>query len=232
MQQKTLLLALLVLLLSGCSQNTINVRLDAINTPDYSAEKQSYQLLSGDPETKRDDLYFQEFSRFARYALEQAGLQPASSSASADQKVYFSFGVNSGTTKRQTYSAPIYEYVGGDTITIKEHAIRNGSTDTNTTQVYVPYRFKLVGLESRSRKITTYQSYLRLEGRSNDDEQKQLWMITVETSSSSNDLRMLIPLMLSKAQPYIGKNTGRAIQIKASADDQQVQQFIDGANSR
>lgn len=230
MRQKTLLLAL-VLLLSGCSQNTINLRLDAINTPDYSAEKQSYQLLSGDPETKRDDLYFQEFSRFARYALEQAGLQAASSSASADQKVYFSFGVNSGTTKRQTYSAPIYEYVGGDTITIKEHATRNGSIDTNTTQIYVPYRFKLIGRESRSRKITTYQSYLRLEGRDNADD-RQLWMITVETNSDSSDLRMLIPLMLSKAQPYIGKNSGRAMQIKTSANDQQVQQFIDGANNQ
>ncbi len=231
MRQKILLLAL-VLLLSGCSQNTINLRLDAINTPDYSAEKQSYQLLSGDPETKRNDLYFQEFSRFARYALEQSGLQAANNGSEADQKVYFSFGVNDGTTKRQTYSAPIYEYVGGDTITIREHGSRNGSIDTNTTQVYVPYRFKLVGLESRSLKITTYQSYLRLEGRSNDDEQKQLWMITVETNSSSNDLRMLIPLMLSKAQPYIGKNSGRAIQIKTSANDLQVQQFIDGANSQ
>ncbi len=231
MRQKTLLL-ILVLFLSGCSQSTINIKLDAINTPDYSAEKQSYQLLSGDPETKRDDLYFKEFARLARYALKQAGLQAANSGTSANQKVYFSFGVNSGTTKRQTYSAPIYEYVGGDTITIQERATRNGSTDTNTTQIYVPYRLQLVGRESRSRKVTTYQSYLRLEGRSNDEQQKQLWMITVETNSGSNDLRMLIPLMLSKAQPYIGKNTGRAIQIKTSADDQQMQQFIDGANGQ
>ncbi|VAW86581.1 hypothetical protein MNBD_GAMMA18-416 [hydrothermal vent metagenome] len=230
MRQKTLLLAL-VLLLSGCSQSTINIKLDAINTPDYSAEKQSYQLLSGDPETKRDDLYFKEFSRLARYALKQTGLQATRDAASANQKVYFSFGVNSGTTQRQTYSTPIYEYVGGDTITIKENAIRNGNTESSTTQLYIPYRLQLVGRESRSRKITTYLSYLRLEGRSNDDEQKQLWMITVETNSGSNDLRMLIPLMLSKAQPYIGKNSGRAIYIKTSADDQQVQQFIDGANN-
>ncbi|MCF6218528.1 MAG: hypothetical protein L3J94_07200 [Gammaproteobacteria bacterium] len=225
MLQKVPLL-LITLLLSACSTSTVHLKLDAITAPDYSTDNPAYQLLSGDPNIDPDDLYFKEFSHYAQQALKEAGLHSTQQKASAQQKIYFSFGINRGTTKRRTYSTPVYEYTGGESISIKEHTIRDGAAATTTTELYVPYRYQLVGRERRSSETTTYKSYLRLEGRSNDEQAKQLWMITVEADSANNDLRVLIPLMLSKAQPFIGKNSGKIIEIKASQNDPAIEQFI------
>ncbi len=223
---QTIKLLLITLLLSACSTNAVHLKLDAITAPDYSVNNQSYQLLSGDPKINRDDLYFKEFSRYAQQALKEAGLHSANPGESAQQKIYFSFGINSGVTESHTYSTPVYEYTGGESISIKEKTIRNGVIDTTTTELYAPYRYQLVGRELRSSETTTYKSYIRLEGRSHDEQAKQLWMITVEANSSSDDLRVLIPLMLSKAQPFIGKNSGKIIEIKTSPSDPAIEQFI------
>ncbi len=225
MLQKIQLL-LITLLLSACSTNTVYLKLDAITAPDYAADNPSYRLLSGDPTINRDDLYFKEFSRYAQQTLKAAGLHHANSEEPAQQKIYFSFGINSGTTKRRTYSTPVYEYTGGESISIKEQTIREGALATTTTELYVPYRYQLVGRERHASETTTYKSYLRLEGRQNDEHAQQLWMITIEAESSNNDLRVLIPLMLSKAQPFIGKSSGKLITIKASLNDPAIEQFM------
>lgn len=226
---KIVLLLISALLLSGCS-SAIHVKIDAINIPNYSTEQQTYKLLSGNPDISSNDLYFKEFSRFANHALKTTGLELATDDKKASQKIFFSFGINNGTTERYSYTIPVYEQIGGESITIEERTVTNGNLDTSTKEIYIPYSHQIVGREQRIHKITTYQSYLRLEGRSNSEESEQLWMITIEASSSSDDLRMLIPIMLSNAQPFIGNNSGKIINIKIQPNDAKTQQFIDQVN--
>jgi len=216
-----------VLLLSSCS-NTVKLQLDAINTPGYDLKQYPYILLSGVPNINNHDLYFQEFKRYALHALEKAGLQPAHNPQSATQSIYLSFGVNDGITQRYTYTTPLYDYVGGETYTIKE---KTGQADVTTTEVYVPFSRQVVGRERHTRTITQYQSYVRLEGRDNNKEATQRWMITVEAISENNDLRSLMPIMLNKAIPYIGNNSSKVIALSVNINDNDTQKFIDELNS-
>ncbi len=218
------------LVIGGCSQNSIKIKLDAINTVDYSNAEQAYFLLSGDPDINDNDLYFQEFSRLAHQALSQAGIRRAEDKESSSIQIYFSFGVNGETSKRYTYSTPVYAVTGGETLSIQERKVINGVSDTTNTDIYIPYRQRVIGSEQHTQTVTTYQSYLRLEGRDNDQRATQRWMITLESMSTGDDLRQLIPIMLSKAIPYIGKNSGKVIHLRVKSNDKQTLEFLEKAN--
>ena len=229
---RLILLLSVALLLNGCSA-PLKLQLDAISLPDQDLSQQRFVLLSGDPNINSDDLYYQEFSRFAEYVLKQAGLQPADNIESATQRVYFSYGVADGGTERYTYSTPVYEFVGGETYTITERsALDSGAVETKTTEVYVPFNRQLVGRDYHTRSITHYRNFIRLEGRDNSEAATQRWMVSIELISDSNDLRRLLPIMMSRAAPYVGKNSGKIVQIKISPDDTQAQQFVEQVNAR
>lgn len=227
---RNIMFILVILLLSSCS-NTIKLQLDAINTPGYDLNQHPYLLLNGNPDINSRDLYFQEFKRFTDLALKKAGLPVANNPQNATQIIYLSFGVSDGTTERYTYTTPIYDYVGGDTYTIKEKTVSDGKADVTTTEVYVPFSRQVVGRERHTRTITQYQSYVRLEGRDNSEAAAQRWMVTVEATSGNNDLRTLMPIMLNKAIPYIGHNSGKVIQLDTRLDDTETQRFINELNS-
>ncbi len=223
---RIILLLIITLVMTSCS-NPIRLQLDAINSPDYQMQGEHYLLLSGDPNVQTNDLYFQEFSRFAHHALKKLGAIPTESEETATLKVFFSYGSNNGISERYTYSTPIYDYVGGDTYTIRETDTQN---QTSTTEVYVPYQRRIVGREYHTQTITRYQSYMRIEGRKNDEQSTQQWMVTVEAVSDINDLRQLLPIMMSRAMPYIASNSEQVLNISVKYDDAAAQQLINEVN--
>lgn len=224
------LLLLTALLLNGCA-SSLKLQIDAINTPGYKPVDHPYQLLSGDPNINDNDLYYQEFSRYARQALKQAGLTHTKQAEESDQRIYFSYGVADGGTERYRYSTPIYEFVGGDTYTVTERSVTGGTVESKTTEVHVPFSRQIVGRDHHTRTIKHYRSFIRLEGRDNTEAATQRWMVTVELISESNDLRSLLPLMMSHAAPLIGKNSGKVLQRSVPRNDPQTLRFIDEANA-
>ena len=50
----------------------------------------------------------------------------------------------------------------------------------------------------------------------------QVWKTNVISIGSSNDLRLVMPYMVTAMKPYLGTNTGRKLEVEIVADDPAV----------
>lgn len=203
---KLFTLSLLAISLSACSI-TPRITVDSISTRDTPT---SYTLRSGMPEVSGNDLYFQEFSRHFKQAMNSRGYQETDSDK-ADLLVLFSYGLGSGQTTYQTYTTPIYGLTGGQTMSVVE-TTNNVRT---VKEVYIPIQQRIVGRETHISSYTTYNAYAALEARINSDkEHAPVWKTTVQMQTPNTDLRGIMPALANAAAKYIGTNTGKVIEVK------------------
>ncbi len=210
------------LLAAGCS-SSIPVKVDSIVGSESMPDK-TYSWFSGMPKVPQDDLYFREFSNYFRSVLKQQGYVE-SKEDNAPVAIYFSYGVSPGKTVQYTTSTPLYDWYGGDTIVYVQTRDEGGGEVSRTTStVTTPLYRRMVGVDVDTRSYTVFTSYAVLEAKryqpgSKPQEMKTLWKTTVSTTSKSNDLRALMPVLAAAAAPYIGIDTGAAKIIKIQKDD-------------
>lgn len=56
-----------------------------------------------------------------------------------------------------------------------------------------------------------------------ENKMNQVWKTNVVSAGSSNDLRLVMPYMVTAMKPYLGTNTGRKIDVEVTEDDPAVQ---------
>lgn len=207
MRIRTLVLAACTtLLLSACSIGN-KITVDSISVKESPA---SYRLLSGMPDTKSNDLYFQEYSRLFRQALASRGYTE-STGENADIVVFLSYGIGNEQTSYQTYTTPVYGITGGQSYSVVE-----STNNTRTVRdVYIPVQQRIIGRELHTRSYTTYTAYAVLEARTSADQSGEpVWKTTIQMQTDKPELRSIIPKLANAATPYIGTNTGRTIEVK------------------
>lgn len=219
-----LLIIFLLLLLTGCAAG-ITVQIDSI-TGEATPSGMRYVLKSGAEDVREDDLYFVEFSRYFHAVLAEQGYQQVADTREADLIIFFSYGVADGRTTQHIYSTPVYDWVGGETITHVETKDEPSGTTRTTREIYIPSRQRLVGRDVHITNVTTYTSYASLVAKRQDDlKGPPLWRTFVQGASEINDLRSLMPVLAAAAAPYLGSNTGRAIKVKMREDDPRAEQL-------
>ena len=220
----------LVMLVSlfGCTTR-LTVQVNAIADTEIRTKASRYVLLNGNAEGQENDLFFREFSAYFIPLLTKKGYQRVATREAADIEIFFRYAVSEGRSGVHTFAHPIYETFGGNTITFTETKT-DGSGTTTTTQgtVHVPLQTLYVGTAVESHSYTLYTSSAALEAYViNDDDTKKdqptiLWKTLMSSTSDSNDLRSVIPIMATAAAPYITGNSGSSKTIRLELDDPKV----------
>lgn len=223
-----LLLFTVLLLLSGCA-TTVDVNVNSIVDPALSHAGKHYVLTNANNQKAHDDLFFREFSRYFEAVLQKQGYEKVNSLADADLEIFFKYGISDGRTGVYSYASPIYDYVGGDSITITENT--GGTTAQKVTTIHIPARMERVGTDVQTRSYTLYNRTASLEARtiakgeqSPEERQKNpmIWSIYIYSVGESNDLRQVMPYLAAAAAPYIGVNTGQQITVQLKHDNPEV----------
>lgn len=224
-------LAALCTSLCGCAGTSYEVGVSGFAIPAY-AGGQSYWLQSGKKEVAEDNLEFQEYARYVRRGLAEAGFTVSPSIEQADLVVFLSYGI--GDAKDHSYSVPIYGLTGGGTATFSgtSYSPRYGSTTTSGTVRQQP-QFGVVG--SQEHTDTTYSRYLlvdAIDGKAYRTDKKTVsaWKTDVTSRGSSSDLREVFPVLVVAATPHFGKDTKKRVVIDISETDKRLEQMRSGGD--
>lgn len=226
---RTVLLIGLSLQLFGCATR-LAVQVSSIAEPEISADSKRYVLLNGNAEGQENDLFFREFSAYFIPILEQKGYQKVASRDQADIEVVLRYAVSDGRVGIHTFAHPLYETIGGNTITFTETKTDSGGV-TTTTQgtVHVPLQTQYVGTVLERSSYVEYTSSVALEAYRIDAKDTQqrtvLWKTLISSTSESNDLRSVMPVMAAAAAPYLASNSGAAKTVRLEPDDPKVLQI-------
>lgn len=200
----------LLLFMVGCA-NRISVVVNAISTDADNAVGKRYLLSSAMEDVDNKDLFFQEFSRYFEYVLQKEGYTKADSKQNADIEIFFGYGISDGMTDISTFSWPVYEAVGGESISITETSTDSSGKPTTTTRViYIPPRIARVGSTFESRTYTTFNRTAILEARKvsvNGGSGDALWKILISSVGASSHIREVMPYLAAASAGFIGKNT-------------------------
>ncbi len=214
------------ILLGGCA-STYSFKVDAINNPE-ATEHKSYKIVSSNPEVSEEDLQFKEVAEYVKTSLSGKGLYEAPNLESADMVVDISYGIGEPQVDFKTYSVPVYAEVGGgyQTITTPVRG-KNGKVSMVTTTIYTPPRKEIIDMQEQIVPITTYEKFLRMTSRDNQDADVsegpvQVWSIYVKNKDESDDLRKYLPLMAAASVDYVGENTEQQQEVKVKETDESV----------
>ena len=238
--RRTLLLISLSLLIAislfGCATQ-LSVQVNAIADSKISSSANRYVLLNGNAEGQENDLFFREFSSYFIPLLAKKGYQRVKSREAADIEIFFRYAVSDGRSGIYTFTRPIYETVGGNTIHFTETKTDGAGTTTTTEgTVHVPLQTQYVGTVVESSSYVEYTATAALEAYriNRDDTTKEqphiLWKTLMSTTSDTHDLRTIIPIMAAAAEPYLTGNSGASKTIRLKLDDPRVKQIKNQAS--
>lgn len=226
-----LMLIVLTASLFGCTSRLV-VQVSAIADTEAKGDLTRYVLLNGNAEGQENDLFFREYSAYFILLLSKKGYQRVATREKADIEIFFRYTVSDGRTGIHTFSHPIYETFGGNTITFTETKTdSSGTTTTTQGTVHVPLQTQYVGNVLDSSSYVEYTSSAALEAykvRHENTKKEQptiLWKTLMSSTSYSNDLRSVIPIMATAAEPYLAGNSGAAKNISLPLDDPRILQI-------
>lgn len=233
---RLLVLLGLTALFSGCA-TTYKFKVDAVKneSTEITEEKQSFKVVSANPEMDEEDLRFQEAREYVKTALSSKGMFEAPPGVEADMIVEVDFGMEEPRTKFYTVSEPVYAVVGGGTRTIMV-PVRDPNTGRITyvqQVVYDPPQRELIGFQDRVVTVTVYEKYIRITARETQEEAgdrppRELWSVYVTNEDESDDLRKYVPLMVSAAMDSIDENTSSQKTITLTQNDERVKFIKEG----
>ncbi len=214
----------MISLLSGCA-SSLTMQVNAIADKNLKPTGMRYVLLNGNTKGQEDDLFFREFSAYFVQLLTNKGYQRVKTRDRADIEIFFRYGVSDGRSGVHTFMHPIYETVGGNSIQFTETKTDSSGTTTTTGTVHIPASYQYVGTAVESRRYTVFTSSIALEAYSvpaGQDAPSILWKTLVSSTSDSNDLRAIIPVMAVAVEPYLAGNSGKQQSISIKYEDPKV----------
>jgi len=207
----------------GCSSK-ITVKVDSIVDKTVSSTGKHYVLTRGMSHTETNHLYFREFSQYFDHILQKNGFIKVANLDQADLEIQFKYGISDGQMGIYSYSTPIYEHIGGETITVTETSKgESGETIVTKRIIRVPVRFRQTGASVTTGSYTRYKFIASLKAKTKPQttgnaKQAILWQIDMSNVSESDDTRAIMPYLAAASHGFFGQNTGQ--QVKRVIDQQ------------
>jgi len=227
MKMYKLVALLAFLILQGCATAPeFNVNVNSISGSDSNI-KNKYFLIPGLKDVNKDDLQFQEYSRYVEKALWRKGYVKAASFNEADIAIFMSYGIGEPQVRQYSYSVPTYGQTGVSAANTYGTVNTYGnSASYNATTTYTP-TYGITGATTQIGTAVTYSRYLELEALDvaeykKSNSQKQVWKTMVTSTGSSSDLRQVMPVMVAASSEYIGSNTGKVVAVSLKETDKKV----------
>jgi hypothetical protein len=221
------LLIVCTTLLSGCATTRFNSSVDSFAKADATVKKR-YILISGGKEGEVNNLQFQEFATYINKVLTEKGFMKVGAFQDADVAIFFTYAIGNPQTYQYTYSLPIYGQTGVSSANTNGTLTSYGQTATySSTTTYTP-TYGVTGSTTHSYTDTVYTRFLFLDAYDvatyiKENKMNQVWKTNVVSTGSSNDLRLVMPYMVTAMKPYLCTNTGRKIDVEVTEDDPAVQ---------
>ena len=229
-QCKLLILLIASTALSACATR-LTVQVDAIADPTDKPQGMHYVWVNQNPGGHNEDLFFKEFRAYFAPLLAAKGYQAVEKRADAQIEIRFQYGVSEGRTSFYTFTRPIYAITGGETVTYTETKTDTSGTTTTKGTVSIPIHHQYVGTVLESQSVTEFTSTAVLEAYRLEQATGQaakdgvLWKTMISSTSSSNDLRAIMPALATAAAPYLAGNSGTQQTVRLKWDDPQIQQI-------
>ncbi|HOX87441.1 MAG TPA: hypothetical protein PKW76_14595 [bacterium] len=203
-----------------------NVEIDGLASVDAKDYK-TYILLPGNEGITWGDLQFQEYANYVMRVLSVHGYQPAEKAEDADVAIILSYGIGEPQTKHFTYTLPQWGQTGVYSSSTSGTATNYGNWTTFRTKTTSIPSYGITGYTSHVGSVTTYFRYVYLTAYNfiifkESSKQIQLWQTTITSQGKSGYLREVFPILISAAAPYLGKDTGKRIEIEISDSDEVV----------
>ena len=245
---------LFLFLISGCATNkSFVVQINSIGDDAYQDET-TYIVVSTDRDVNTSDLTFLEYSGYIKKVLSSKGYTLVDSGDDANIIVFLTYGVGDPQQHVYTYTVPVYGKIAADSRTDKAPGRRPPQQDQKesdqnhkekpnpapesdskekdrTFRRFTPTR-GIVGTTAKHILYTTYFRYCKIEAFDLKEfketgEEKQLWWTVVTSRGESDDLRYVMPYMITAVEDYIGSNTGKRIEVKIRENDKRVDTITD-----
>ncbi|MBL4576501.1 MAG: hypothetical protein JKY51_10480, partial [Opitutaceae bacterium] len=200
---------------------TYTLKVDAISSPEpLEDEPQSYIIVNTSPSIEESDLHYKETVSWVKTAISGNNLYEAVSLKSADILIELDYGIQKPYKRTR---------VVGDMQVVREPPmIRTVWVETShgprMTQVVIPGRLIMIPWQRVSVEII-HKKYLRMtaiknsKSKKSDTDFEHLWSVSVSNEDTNDDLRKILPFMISVASDFIGKDSGSGKKIRIKEDD-------------
>jgi len=215
------------MLVSGCESTRYLVGVNSINDGEKIMSTKKVIIFSGIKDITKEDLQFKEYERYVTKAFIKKGYVVTNNPEEADIGVFLTYGIGGPQEHTYNYSMPVFGQTGVSSAQTfgTVQGFGNSATYSGTT-TYTP-SYGIVGATSGVGTVVTYTRFMRLDaydlaGYRESKKEKHLWRTDTSSTGTSGDLRMIFPVMVAAAAPYIGENTEKTIEINLEENDKRI----------
>ena len=216
MRQWGLFLMFLAILETGCTE--FHVVANGFQNRDRQLPAQAtYAIL---PVKGQDsDLEFQEYARMVEMKLSERGYRRGDIN-SADMAIFIAYGINSAGVRNYAYSLPVY---GTNTFSGSSFGSGGMTNFSGTTSGVVGSQ--TVAGSTREYTRTLIVDVVDYAHYKNTGQIVSLWKGDITSIGSSNDLRLVMPMLVEAGFRHFGQNTKKGITHVYSEHDSDIEKL-------
>lgn len=201
MRKNILIILSTLFIFSGCSPmvNKYHITIETITAPNLKVTPTTYTIKALGKDTDENSLKFQYHADILKKLLRKEKYRSVESITKAKEIIYFDYGIEKELEKEEQYREPDV----GFGISIG-NSYRHGYSPFWSEFGYSHYR-------SYRKRTIYYNRYITLLAK--DKLEKELWRVDVSTIGESKNLKVIVPILIESAIPYIGKNSNEPIKI-------------------
>ena len=227
---QVLVILILTIYLSACSAKSVQftASVDGLTSPDAEVKKK-YVLVPGLKDVGTGDLQFKEFAGYVDRILASLGFAKADNVDNANAIIYLSYGISDPQKNNYSYVLPVWGQTGvSSSYTTGQYSYFGGTASYSGTTTYTP-QYGVTGYMPVSGSYDTYQRYIMVDAYDLDAYRKdkqiiQIWKTLIYSAGSTDDLRIVFPVLIAASKPYIGKNT--EIKRDFVIDEQEISKIL------
>ena len=186
---------------TGCSIiPKYRVTIDAITAPNVTLHPSTYELKALDKNVDSNSLRFQQYATSLSKILNEKGYHKVTEAETAQQIIYFDYGIDKLKEEKRTYIEPDISFGFGFGYPYGAF----GYYDPFYHPVYYGSRY-------HTYTNTYYNRYITILAK--DQSAKELWRVDVSSVGESKKLRKIVPLLIEASKPYLGTTTKEPIEL-------------------
>ena len=191
------------------SRSYVEVKVDSYGDESLISEKKCI-LVCNDMKISEGDLKNLEFEKYIRKTLSAKGYTFTSNKEAANIVIFYQYGISDPRVFERDVIVPVWGQTG----------ISSSRTTTygNTQRTYNTPSYGVVGSNTVRETDVTYLRYLTISAydasyykKTGND--KMIWLVELTSEGRKDDLRYIFPFMLVASEPYIGKSSGRKVEV-------------------
>lgn len=188
----------------------------------------SYVIVRTEDQQSANPFEFREYAGHIERALSLKGLRRVKDLKQADLAVFVEYAIGDAETQRISRAVPIFGQTGTSSSQTLGHIGPGGTFSANTTNTP---SYGITGVVQRTDDITTFKRFLRVTAMDlptyrATEKLNEAWRVEVRSEGSKGDLRAILPIMAFAASPYMGKDTGKALEVKTKEKSKEYKAFI------